>query len=176
VTFYAKSKREAEKQLLDLEDENFRVSIIRPPMVYGLGAPGNIASLIKLIKRAPFLPLGNIPNKRSFIYIGNLCYYIDAIIAQRKSGIFLVADDAPVSTTGLIELIAKNLNKKVYLLRVPLFESLLKLVKPSFHKRLYGSLEIDNLDTNKRLLGEVKTSLPYSVEKGIELMIKGEDV
>ncbi|MFK5937849.1 MAG: hypothetical protein QM497_05560 [Sulfurimonas sp.] len=63
--------------------------------------------------------------------------------------------------------------KKVYLIRVPFFESFLKLVKPSFHKRLYGSLEIDNKDMLKRLFGEDKASLPYSVEDGIHNMMEG---
>jgi len=57
---------------------------------------------------------------------------------------------------------------------VPFFESLLKLVKPSFHKRLFESLEVDNRDTLTRLFGEAAVSLPYSVEEGIGLMIKGE--
>ena len=70
----------------------------------------------------------------------------------------------------LIELIAKNLNKKVYLIKTPFFESFLKLVKPSFHKRLYGSLEIDNTITKEKL----NLKNPYSVEDGIRLMIKGE--
>ena len=70
----------------------------------------------------------------------------------------------------LIELIAKNLNKKVYLIKTPFFESFLKLVKPSFHKRLYGSLEVDNSITKEKL----NLKNPYSVEDGIKLMINGE--
>jgi len=106
------------------------------------------------------------------VYVGNLCYLIDVIIKKRVSGVFLASDDKPLSTTKLIQLIAKNLDKKVYLIKVAFFESLLKLVKPSFHKRLYGSLEVDNTQSMRTLFGEVKTSLPYSVEDGIRLMIK----
>jgi UDP-glucose 4-epimerase len=50
------------------------------------------------------------------------------------------------------------------------------LLKPSFHKRLYGSLEVDNSDTMERLFGEKKASLPYSVEDGINYMLKGEQI
>ena len=107
------------------------------------------------------------------IYVGNLCHLLDAIIQKRASGIFLLADEKPLSTTKLIELIADALGKKVYLIHVPFFESLLKLVKPSFHKRLFESLEVDNHDTLTRLFGEVETSLPYSVEDGVRLMIEG---
>lgn len=176
ITSYGKSKLEAEKQLLELNDDTFVVSIIRSSMVYGKDAPGNIDSLAKLVKKVPIIPLGRINNKRSFIYIGNLCHLVDEVIRLRvkhgvtASGVFLASDDEPLSTTRLIELIAKNLDKKIYLIKVPFFESLLKLVKPSFHKRLYGSLEVDNTLTKERL--NLKNS--YSVEEGIKLMIQGE--
>jgi len=170
ITPYGKSKLEAEKQLLELNDENFIVSIIRPPMVYGKNAPGNIDSLVNLVKKIPIIPLGKIENKRSFIYIENLCYLIDEIIKQKQSGIFLASDDESISTSKLIELISMSLDKKVYLIKIPFFESFLKLFKPSFHKRLYGSLEVDNSITKERL----NMSNPISVEEGIKRMIHGE--
>ena len=170
ITPYGDSKLEAEIELLKLNDDNFVVSIIRPPMIYGKNAPGNIDSLVKLVKKLSIIPLGGIENKRGFISIQNLCHMIDEIITQQKLGIFLASDDEPLSTSNLIELIAKNLNKKVYLIKIPFFESLLKLVKPSFHKRLYGSLEVDNSITKENL----NLKNPYSVEDGIKLMINGE--
>lgn len=172
ITLYGKSKLEAEKELLNLNDDSFVVSIIRPPMIYGKDAPGNIDSLIKLIKKLPLLPLGRIENKRNFIYIQNLCNMIDEIITQKQNGIFLASDDEPLSTTRLIELIAKNLNKKIYLIKIPFFETFLKMVKPSFHKRLYGNLEVDNTLTKEKL----NLKNPYSVENGIRAMIKGEKI
>ena len=170
ITPYGKSKLEAEKQLLELNNEDFVVSIIRPPMVYGKNAPGNIDSLIKLVKKLPIIPLGKIENKRSFISIQNLCHIIDEIISKQKSGVFLTSDDEPISTTKLCELISKNLDKKIYLVKIPFFESLLKIFKPSFHKRLYGSLEVDNTITKQKL----NLQNPYSVEDGIKLMINCE--
>ncbi|MCF6173667.1 MAG: NAD-dependent epimerase/dehydratase family protein [Campylobacteraceae bacterium] len=169
---YGKSKLKAERELQKLEDDDFIVSIIRTPIVYGYGVKANIKNLVNLVRKVPVLPFGGIENRRSMIYVGNLCFFMDAIIERQKSGIFLVSDDEPLSTTRLIELIAENLGKKVYLVRVPFFESLLRVLKPSFHKRLYGSLEVDNTDTLRRLFGEGKPSLPYSVEEGIGLMLE----
>jgi len=37
-------------------------------------------------------------------------------------------------------------------------------------------LELDNSITKEVLFGKAKVSLPYSVEKGIESMIKGESI
>ncbi len=171
---YGKSKLKAEKELQKLEDENFIVSIVRTPIVYGYGVKANIKNLISLVKKIPVLPFGKINNKRSMVYVGNLCFIVDAIIKQQKQGVFLVADTEALSTTRLIELIADALGKKVYLVRVPFFESFLKLVKPSFHKRLYGSLEIDNTQTMQSLFGEAKASLPKSGEAEVLLPKSGE--
>lgn len=169
---YGKSKLKAEQELLKLEDKNFKISIIRTPIVYGYGVKANIKSLVNLVNKVALLPFGSINNKRSMVYIGNLCYLVDEVITQNQSGIFLASDDEPLSTSKLIQLIAKNLNKKVYLIKIPFFESLLKLLKPSFHKRLYGSLEVDNSITKQKL--NLKNTV--STEDGIKYMIKGGEI
>ncbi|MDY0192352.1 MAG: NAD-dependent epimerase/dehydratase family protein [Aliarcobacter butzleri] len=167
---YGKSKLKAEHELQKLEDDNFKISIIRTPIVYGYEVKANIKNLINLVDKVPVLPFGKIKNKRSMVYIGNLCHLVDEIITQEKQGIFLACDDEPLSTSKLIELIAKNLDKKMYLIKIPFFETLLKILKPSFYKRLYGSLQIDNTITKEKL----NLKNPYGVEDGIKLMIKGE--
>ena len=167
---YGKSKLEAEKELQKLEDDNFKVSIIRTPIVYGEGVKANILNLIRLVQKMSILPFSKIKNRRSIVYIGNLSAIIDRIIKVGKSGIFLASDDRPLSTTELIQLIALALNKKVFLLSVPFFPRLLKKIKPSFYKRLYKSLEVDNTVTKQ----ELDFSTPYSTEEGIKLMINGE--
>lgn len=164
---YGKSKLEAESQLMLLENASFKVSIIRTPIVYGAGVKANILSLIKLVKKLSILPFGSIRNRRSMVYIGNLTHLIDVLIKQGKAGIFLASDDEPFSTTRLIELIAKSLNKNVILFKLPFFETLLKLMRPSFHKRLYQSLELDNHVTKEILNFENR----YTSKEGIQLMI-----
>jgi nucleoside-diphosphate-sugar epimerase len=167
---YGKSKLKAERELSKLEDENFKISILRTPIIYGYGVKANIKSLVNLVNKISILPFGKIKNKRSMVYIGNICHLVDEIITQEKAGIFLAADDKPLSTSRLIKLFAKNLDKKIYLIKIPFFESLLKILKSSFHKRLYGSLEVDNTITKEKL----NLVNPYSVEDGIRLMLNGE--
>ena len=165
---YGKSKYKAEQELLKLKDDDFVVSIIRTPIVYGYGVKANIKNLIELVRKVSVLPFANIKNRRSMVYVGNLCHLIDEIVIQKKTGVFLASDDESLSTTRLIQLIATGLEKKVYLIKIPLFESLLKLVKPSFHKRLYESLEVDNSMTKEILCFKNL----YSTEDGIKLMIR----
>jgi UDP-glucose 4-epimerase len=167
---YGRSKHRAEEELLKLEDENFKISIIRTPIVYGAGVKANIQSLTRLIQKLPILPFGGIHNKRSFVYVGNLCHLVNEVLLQQKSGIFLCADDAPLSTTRLCELIAQGLGKKVWLIKIPFFETIVKKLKTAMHRRLYGNLEVDNTTTKNTL----NLKNPYSTEEGIKLMLKSE--
>jgi UDP-glucose 4-epimerase len=168
---YGKSKLQAENKLRELETESFKISIIRSPIVYGYGVKANIRNLINLVDRIPILPFGKINNKRSMVYVGNLCYMIEVIINKQLSGIFLAADDEPISTTCLIELIARELGKKVILIKFPFFEMFLKYFKPSLHKRLFCNLIVENSETKKKL----NFKNPYNVEEGIKYMIHGEE-
>lgn len=166
---YGKTKLKAEQELQKLADDNFVVSIIRTPIVYGSGVKANMHNLMKLIDTMPLLPLGGIDNKRSFVFIGNLCALLDAIIDQRKGGIFLAGDDVPLSTTELIQELAKAKKRKLFLIHLPLFATLLQWVKPSFYKRLFESLTVDNSKTKEVL----HFKNPYSMQEGIAMMIQG---
>ena len=167
---YGRSKLEAERQLLAIEDDSFVISILRTPIVYGYGVKANIQNLIKLIQKMPVLPFAKIKNRRSMVYLGNLCALMDTLCETRTRGVFLAGDDHSVSTTEFIELIANELHKNIYLVKIPFFETLLKVFKPSFHKRLYESLEVDNKHTKKVL----NYRNPYSIGQGIHFMIHSE--
>lgn len=167
---YGKSKLRAERELQKLESEDFKVSIIRTPIVYGYGVKANIKNLIRLVDKIFILPLGGIENRRTMVYVGNLCAFLDAIIQMQREGVFLAGDDTPLSTTHLIELIAIVKKKKIFLLHVELVGILLRWLKPSFYKRLFESLEVNNTQSKKRL----GFANPYTTQEGIRLMIQGE--
>lgn len=167
---YGKSKLKAEQELQKLQDENFIVSIIRTPIVYGFGVKANIENLVNLITKVPILPFDGISNRRSMVYIGNLCHLIDEIIRQKQTGVFLATDDESLSISHLIKLISDSLNKKIYLIKIPFFDRVLKLVKPSFYHRLFCSLEVDNSITKNKL----NLKNPYNVDDAMRYMIQGE--
>lgn len=167
---YGKSKLRAEEALQTLSSEDFIVSIIRTPIVYGYGVKANIKSLIRLVQNISIIPFDGIDNKRSIVYIGNLSYLIHRVIQQQRSGIFLASDDAPISTTNLIQYISKAMHKEIILVKIPFFTPILRLVKPSYHKRLFESLEVDNTATKNRL----QLTNPYTTEEGIYNMLHGE--
>ena len=165
---YGKSKYEAEVALRKMETTNFIVSIIRTPLVYGVGVKANMLSILRLVDKFPILPLAKVNNKRSFTSAENLVAFIDRIIERRASGIFIAMDEKPLSTTDLVYLISRYLNKRVFLFRMPEFivEAGKSLI-PKIFDRLYGSFEMDNSKT----LRELDFRAPLSTEEGIENMV-----
>ncbi|WP_374079946.1 NAD-dependent epimerase/dehydratase family protein [Bdellovibrio bacteriovorus] len=164
---YGQSKLAAENFLLSIQDANFKVSIIRPPMVYGKGAKGNMLNLAKLINHMPFLPLAFTKNRRSIVYIGNLCHVISLVLNQEASGIFLPQDPQLVSTSDLVKLIANALKKGVYLFTLTsLGYGLLFKLFPKISIRLFGTLALDSTETRHRL-GEI---CKFSTQEGLKKM------
>jgi UDP-glucose 4-epimerase len=126
-------------------------------------------NLIKLISKIPVLPLNIISNKRSFVYIENLIALILNIIENKSSGIFIGGDESSLSTGELSKLIAKKLNKRPIFFSFPdIILAVMKKIKPSIYERLYGSLELDNSTTNKKL----NFHPPFSSSYGVEQMVK----
>lgn len=146
---YGHSKWEAEKALVEIAGESqMETVIIRPPMVYGPGTKGNIESLARLVKTGLPLPLGGIENKRSVCAVGNLSDFIQTAISHPGAAneTFLVADDARLSTSALIRLIAVASGKRARLFPLPpqLIQGVLRAVgKASMADRIYGDLEVD---------------------------------
>ena len=108
---YGDSKVQAEKGLLPLEDENFKVAILRPPMIYGKNSKGNYPLLAKLAKKLPVFP--DIRNARSMLYIENLCELVRLLAVNRDSGIFFPQNSEYFSTTELVRFIARAHGREI---------------------------------------------------------------
>jgi UDP-glucose 4-epimerase len=165
---YGRSKLAAEKKVQRLGDEDFKITIIRSPLVYGSGVKANMFNLIKLTDRFPILPFGGINNKRSMVYIGNLVALLKKTIDKQAVGIFIAGNLYPISTTQLVQQISTSLAKKSILITLPVF--LLKFLKflfPALINRLTGSLLIDSTGTNNVL----EFIPPFSFEHGIDEMV-----
>jgi len=146
---YAISKWEAEQGLLAVaEKTGMEVVIIRPPLVYGPGVKANFRSLVKWVKIGVPLPLGAVHNKRSFVALDNLVNFIILCIEHPRAAneVFLISDGEDVSTTELLQKIARALGKRSFLLPVPvgLMTFIAGLMgKNDVANRLFGSLQVD---------------------------------
>ena len=167
-TPYGISKLKADEELLAMQDYNFKVAIIRPPMVYGGGkAPGNMMRLIKLVDKRIPLPFKDIDNRRDFINVHNLVQYLSLIAEKQLTGIHLISDHEPVSTEYLLNTIAKYYGKKVPLLKFPEFVlRMIKKLRPNEYNKLFRTLTIE---TNFPYEDLIKR---YTVEQGIAEMVE----
>ncbi len=151
---FAVSKLEAEQALLALATQTgMEVVIIRPPLVYGPGALGNFASLVRLVQCGLPLPLGAVHNQRSLVALDNLVSLVLLCADRDRSPqaanqVFVVADGEDVSTTILLRKVAQALGRPSRL--VP---------APSMLLRVWASL-LGNRAVVDRLLGNLQVAPP----------------
>lgn len=138
---YGISKLEAEEALGALADENFRVAILRPPVVYGRGCKGNYQTLSKMAKKLPFFP--DVRNSRSMLYMDNLSELIRLLIEDGASGTFCPQNSEYVSTSDLVNLIAHAHGRDILMVKGVTWA--LKLLRPvtGAVDKAFGSLRYD---------------------------------
>ncbi|MBY7733391.1 SDR family oxidoreductase [Vibrio splendidus] len=168
---YGLSKSEAEIELFKLsEDTDMEIVVIRPTLVYGPGVKANFASLLNLVSKGIPLPFGCITdNRRSLVSVINLVDLIITCIDHPKAAnqTFLVSDDNDVSTSDMVALMAKALDKSQWQPPVPkcCYRLMGKLIsKQAMVDRLLGSLQVDINHTKETL----DWTPPQSLEDGIK--------
>ncbi|MBC7886431.1 MAG: NAD-dependent epimerase/dehydratase family protein [Ferruginibacter sp.] len=117
LTPYGQSKLAAEQYIFAQPlPADKKVYILRPCMIHGPGNKGNLNLLYKLAKKGLPWPLGAFKNSRSFTSIQNLQFVIrDLIEKDIEPGTYQLADDEPLSTNDLIQLMAGSFNKKAHI-------------------------------------------------------------
>jgi UDP-glucose 4-epimerase len=169
---YGKSKADAESGLQAIaQAHDMRVTVIRPPLVYGSGARGNFRLLVRTVQLGVPLPFASIRNRRAFLAVDNLSSFIvDRLShASERFDIFLVADNEQISTPELIGRIARAAGTTPRLFPLPTFV-LSALFRVSRHAEAYdsvvGSME---LDISKAM--STGWRAPISLDEGLRLAI-----
>lgn len=165
ANFYGDSKLQGERKIVPLADEGFKVTIIRTPMVYGIGSKGNFPKLKKLAEITPIFP--KIENRRSMIYIKNLCEFVRICIEKELEGVFLPQNKEIVSTSELVRKIALTDGKNIRL--VPGLTWILKLLShiTGYINKIFGNMEIAQTASQH----ELEYCL-YSLEMSLQEMKK----
>lgn len=112
TSFYGDSKLQGDIGLKKLDDHCFHVSIVRPPFVYGKNCKGNYNTIRNIAKKTPIFP--TYKNKKSMIYIDNLCEFIRLLIEDGNGGIYTPQNKEIVSTSDLVRQIANVHGKKIW--------------------------------------------------------------
>nr|WP_321305822.1 NAD-dependent epimerase/dehydratase family protein [uncultured Sphaerochaeta sp.] len=114
--FYGNSKLQAEIGIKKLEDQDFKVVILRPPMIYGPGSKGNFPKLIALAKKTPIFPAYH--NQRSMLYIDNLCEFVRLVIDNEERGVFWPQNREYVDTCEVVRKVAEEAGHKIWVTKL----------------------------------------------------------
>lgn len=168
ASHYGRSKWEAEQAITPLQDEHFRVCILRPPMVYGFGCKGNFQTVVKLVKKLPVFP--RIKNERSMIYIENLCAFVAMAIDQRLDGLYFPQNREYLSTCRMASVLADTMGKSLYMsylcgFGVWVLRPFVGMLKKAFGSLIYEGTEQHNFSY---CIAETDDSLRNSLEKPTE--------
>lgn len=135
---YGDSKVQAEKGILPLNDDSFKVVILRPPMIYGPGSKGNYPVLSKLAQKLPVFP--KVDNQRSMLYIENLMEFVRLMVENEEQGTFWPQNEEYSNTTELVKMIAEAHDKRIVI--IPGFTWALKILShiTGLVNKAFGSL------------------------------------
>lgn len=149
---YARSKVRAEEALARVP--GLDLAVLRPPLVYGPGVKANFRALLRAVGSGVPLPLAGIENRRSFLYIGNLCDALLRLLQAPRGATYLVSDGEALSTPALCSRLALALGRSARLFPAP------RALLPA---ALTRSLEVDD----RTLRRELGWRPPFSVNEGL---------
>ena len=142
VNSYGDSKVQAENGILPLQDETFKVAVLRPPMIYGKGCKGNYATLTRLAKKLPVFPYVN--NHRSMLYIDNLVEFVRLVVDNEEQGIFWPQNNEYTNPSEMVKMIAQVHGKRVIMIRGLNWALKLTSHATGLVNKAFGSLRYDH--------------------------------
>ncbi|QGA49116.1 NAD-dependent epimerase/dehydratase family protein [Pseudomonas brassicacearum] len=155
--YYAVSKFEAEQRLIELAAATgMELVIVRPPLIFGVDAPGNFGRLLKVVASNLPLPFSNINNLRSLVSVQDVVSFIGLAIHHPSAAgeLFLLSNGDDVSTTQIVRSLARGMGKKKFLFFLPsrLLEIGAAIVgRTGMYTQLFGSLQIDSSKARRTL-------------------------
>ena len=147
---YGEAKLASERALAAAASQSgLDLVVLRPPPVYGPAVRANFAALIRLAGSGLPMPFAAVDNRRSLIFVDNLADALaEAALHPAAAGrLFLVRDEAALSTPALIRLLAAGQNRRARLFAVPAAALALLRAMPGLGPSLAPltlSLEIDD--------------------------------
>ena len=140
---YGHSKMEAEIAIEKMNSDDFTVTILRPPMIYGKGCKGNYQTLSKFAKKTPVFPTVN--SRRSMIYIDNLSEYIRYLIDHKLNGLYCPQNNEYTNIQDLVKAVANNTNNKIKFIGIlnPFVYLLSNRLNNSIFSKVFGDLIYD---------------------------------
>lgn len=109
--FYGNSKWLADKGCRKLGSDDYNVAVLRSPMIYGKCSKGSYSKLSSLAQNLPVFP--DIKNKRSMLFIDNLCEFVALLTLSESGGIFFPQNSEYTNTSEMVKAIATVGGKRI---------------------------------------------------------------
>lgn len=174
---YALAKSQAEDAVRSVAalSAGMELVVLRPPLVYGNGAPGNFARIAAAVRRGIPLPLMAFRNLRSFIALGNLLHVIELCCRHQAAGneLLLVADGEDVSLADFVLRMASAMDRpaRLFALPTPLLRAGARAAGFSAEvDRLAATLQVDSSKA-RRILDWVP---PFTLDEGLRAAFQPE--
>jgi nucleoside-diphosphate-sugar epimerase len=164
-TAYACAKAEAEDRLAAISGETgMAVTVIRPALVSGPGAPGNLARLVKLVRLGLPIPVPACGNARAFVDVCDLAdLLLLAACDPRAAGeTFLAADPSSPATRDVLKLLGTGLGRRVRTIPLPgrlLRAGAAAVGRAGDYDKVFGTLRVDS--------GHARTVLDWQPRVGV---------
>lgn len=157
-TPYAKSKIMAEEYLKDwCKSHNVILTILRPSLLAGKDAPGNLGAMVQGIKTGRYLSIAGGKARKSVMMVDDIANLIPLV--AEKGGIFNVCDSQHPSFKELEQIVSSQLNKKTPL-SIPMWLATFL----AFFGNILGS----KAPINSFKLKKITKSLTFSNEKAVK--------
>lgn len=171
---YGRSKLAAERALQAVaEAQGMEWVVLRPVLVLGPGAAGNVARLLRLVECGVPLPLGRVRAQRSLLNVWNFADLIErCCVHPAAAGQCFLAADCRGDSPGLVRALAHALGRPARLLPVPL--SCLRALAwlPGVRgalARLTGELVVDAGLAMSRLGWQPEVSLEQALQRMVQV-------
>jgi len=162
---YGGSKLKADISLKELQTDDFKIAIVRPPMIFGAHSKGNFPRLISLSLKAPVFP--KVKNRRSMLYIDNLSEFMRLLIESGDGGFYYPQNKDYYSSSELTRQIARHKGKRLRVTRAANFPMWLLYPVSRSMRKLFGNLtydlELSNHFEGKYLVVDNEESVRLSV-------------
>lgn len=166
---YGRSKRAAEQAV---RDAGLAFTILRPVVIYGPGATGNVRKLRRLAA-SPFpLPFARFDGRRSLLALDNFISAIQFVLndERTRNETYIVADGAPITLAEMLRVMRLAQGRSARLFAVPpsLVQSALRIIgRGDLWERIGGTLIADS-----KKLRSLGWHPPYSTPQGLAAMVQ----
>lgn len=175
---YAISKWEAEQLLMEIGARTgMEITRVRPPLIVGPGAKGNLRRLVRLVDSGIPLPFGNVQSLRSFVGLEDLCELLTSCCMNARAAdeLFLAADVEELSLVDLLGEISKSMGRKPRLIAVPMWALRLggRLVGVQEElQRMTSSLRVNAKRARERLEWQPGIGLREAIRKMVQSYLR----